>query len=111
MGMQTPQDLFLHELGDMYDAEQRILQMLPTMAKECDNDQVRQAFQHHEQETKQQVQNLDKCFQALGAKPPQTTCAAIAGESSGLRTIARASATVASGSRITGSDVMRPPAV
>lgn len=79
MGMQTPQDLFLHELGDMYDAEQRILQMLPAMAKECDNDKVRQAFQHHEQETKQQVQNLDKCFQALGTKPPQTTCAAIAG--------------------------------
>lgn len=79
MGMQTPQDLFLHELGDMYDAEQRILQMLPAMAKECDNDQVRQAFQRHEQETKQQVQNLDRCFQALGAQRPQATCAAIAG--------------------------------
>lgn len=79
MGMQTPQDLFLHELGDMYDAERRILQMLPAMATECDNDQVRQEFQRHEQETKQQAQNLEQCFQALGAKPPQTTCAAIAG--------------------------------
>jgi ferritin-like metal-binding protein YciE len=79
MGMQTPQDLFVHELGDMYDAEQRILQMLPAMAQECGNDQVRQAFQYHEQQTKQQVRNLDTVFQTLGMKPPQTTCAAIAG--------------------------------
>ena len=28
MPMQTPQDLLLHDLGDMYDAEHRILQML-----------------------------------------------------------------------------------
>ena len=33
MQMQTPQDLFLYELGDIYDAEQRIVQMLPAMAK------------------------------------------------------------------------------
>ena len=79
MGMQTPQDLFLHELGDMYDAEQRILQMLPALADECGDDQVRQAFHYHEQQTRQQVRNLDQCFQALGVPSTQTTCAAIAG--------------------------------
>ena len=39
------------------------------------------------------------------------TCAAMAGDSSGLRTRASASATVASGSSTTGSEVIRPPAV
>lgn len=79
MPMQTPQDLFIHELGDMYDAEQRIVQMLPTMAQECNNDQVRNAFQMHEQQTRQQIQNLEQCFQALGTKPPKATCATIQG--------------------------------
>ncbi len=77
MPMQTAQDLFIHALGDMYDAEQRIAQMLPTLALECNNDAVRNAFQRLEQETRQQIANLEQCFQALGAQPPKTTCAAI----------------------------------
>jgi ferritin-like metal-binding protein YciE len=77
--MQTAQDLFIHEMGDMYDAEQRIAQMLPTMAQECNNDEVRSAFQMHEQQTRQQIRNLEQCFQVLGTQPPKTTCAAILG--------------------------------
>jgi ferritin-like metal-binding protein YciE len=79
MSMQTAQDLFIHELGDMYDAEHRIAKMLPTLAQECNNDQVRNAFQMHEQQTRQQIQNLEQCFQALGTKPPKTTCGVIEG--------------------------------
>ncbi|MGZ3639246.1 MAG: DUF892 family protein, partial [Ktedonobacterales bacterium] len=47
MAMQTAQDLFMYELGDMYDAEQRIAQMLPQLANETDNPQVQQALQQH----------------------------------------------------------------
>ena len=79
MPMQNPRDLFLHEMSDMYDAEQRILQMLPTMAQECNDPQVKSALQQHEQETRQQVLNLDQCFQELGAQPVRTSCYAIAG--------------------------------
>jgi ferritin-like metal-binding protein YciE len=79
MAMQTAQDLFLHELGDMYDAEQRIEQMLPNFEKESDNDQVRAALQMHLQQTRQHIQNLDQVFQILGSKPPKVTCAAIQG--------------------------------
>jgi len=35
MPMQTAQDLFIRELGDMYDAEQRIAQMLLWRAVRC----------------------------------------------------------------------------
>ncbi len=79
MAMQSIQDLFQFELGDMYDAEQRILQMLPQMANECSNGQVKSALQHHEQQTRQHVQNLEQCFQALGTSPQRNTCHAIAG--------------------------------
>ncbi len=79
MAMQTVKDLFQHELGDMYDAEQRIVQILPQLANECNNGQVKSAFQHHEQETRQQIKNIEQCFQAIGASPQQVTCTAISG--------------------------------
>ena len=79
MAITSPQELFLHELGDMYDAEQRISKMLPVMAKECENPQVRSAFEHHLEETQHQIQNLEQCFQALGTKPEKASCDTIAG--------------------------------
>ncbi len=79
MAIQNVQQLFVHELGDIYDAEQRILQMLPQMANEASDGQVKSAFQYHEQQTRQQVKNLEQCFQILGEQPKRTSCQAIAG--------------------------------
>jgi ferritin-like metal-binding protein YciE len=79
MAMQNIKQLFQFELGDIYDAEQRIVQMLPQMANECKEGQVKSAFQQHEQQTRQQIQNLEKCFQAIGTSPQRSTCHAIAG--------------------------------
>jgi ferritin-like metal-binding protein YciE len=79
MAIKSPQELFLHELSDMYDAEQRISKMLPTMAKECEDPQVKSAFEHHQEETLHQIQNLEQCFQALGTKPEKASCDAVAG--------------------------------
>ena len=79
MAITSPQELFLHELSDMYDAEQRIAKMLPVMAKECDNPQVKSAFEHHLEETQHQIQNLEQCFQALSAQPEKASCDTIAG--------------------------------
>ncbi len=79
MAMQTANDLFLHELGDMYDAEQRIEQTLPTLEQEAANDQVRQAFSMHLQQTREHIRNLDQVFQILGTKAPKVTCMAIQG--------------------------------
>lgn len=79
MAVQSATDLFMSELGDIYSAEQMILQVLPQLANESDNPQASQAFQQHEQETRQQIQNLEQCFQLLGQRPPNTPCYAIAG--------------------------------
>lgn len=79
MAMQSIKELFQHELGDIYDAEQRILQILPQLANESTDGQVKSAFQHHEEQTRQQVQNLEQCFRAIGVSPKQVSCTAIAG--------------------------------
>ncbi|HST87877.1 MAG TPA: DUF892 family protein [Ktedonobacterales bacterium] len=79
MPMTSPSDLFLHELGDIYDEENRLLQILPALASEVDNQQVKQAFQQHLQETQQQVKNIEQVFQLMGQQPKRETCAAIQG--------------------------------
>jgi len=77
--MQNSKDLFMHEMSDMYDAEQRIFQMLPLLAQECSNTQVKSALQLHEQETRQHVLNLEQCFQFLDAQPDRSACYVVAG--------------------------------
>lgn len=79
MAIQSPQELFLHELSDMYDAEEHILKILPKLADEASNSEVRSAFQMHEQQTHEQVRNLDQCFQLLGAQRQKVTCEAVLG--------------------------------
>lgn len=79
MAMTTAQDLFIHELSDAMSAEQQILTMLPELARESQIPEVQRAYQQHEQETQQHVQNLQQVFQLLGKQPERTTCFAVQG--------------------------------
>jgi ferritin-like metal-binding protein YciE len=69
MTVQSPQDLFFYELCTMYDAEQKLVQILPKLAQECQQAQVKEAFLQHERETRQHVNNLEQCFKILGRNP------------------------------------------
>ena len=79
MPMKTPQDLFIHELSDIRSGEQIIAQTLSEAQGLVQNPQVKQGLQKHEQETRQQIQNLEQVFQQLGAQPHPITCHAAEG--------------------------------
>ena len=79
MAMHSPKDLFIHELADIFDAEQKLSKMLPTMAQQSNSDEVKKAFEQHEQETLLQISNLEQCFHALGVTPETSPCQAVAG--------------------------------
>lgn len=79
MSLETPRDLFLHELSDTMSAEHIVLKGLGDMAAETDNAEARKAIQHHQKETEEQIQKLEKVFELLGEKPEQTTCFAAEG--------------------------------
>lgn len=79
MSLATPHELFVLELADAMSAEQIILTMLPELAKEARHPEVKQAIQEHEQETRQQVKNLQQAFKQLGEDPEPTTCHAAEG--------------------------------
>ena len=54
------QDLFVNLLKDIYFAEKQILKALPKMAKKADSGELRQAFEHHLEETQGQVRRLGR---------------------------------------------------
>ena len=79
MSLQTPRELFIHELSDTMSAEHIVLKMLGELRSESGNDEVKAAYKHHEQETRGQIENLEAVFKHLGEKPEDTTCHAAEG--------------------------------
>jgi ferritin-like metal-binding protein YciE len=67
--MRTPMDLFVHELSDIYSAEQIILDMLEFGAASTANGQIKQGLLKHRDETRQQSDNVRQCFTILGQQP------------------------------------------
>ena len=60
------QDLLELELKDLYSAEKQLVSALPKMAKAATNEDLKQAFEGHLEETKGQVERLEKIFKQLG---------------------------------------------
>jgi ferritin-like metal-binding protein YciE len=77
--MKTLKNLFLDELADMYDAEHRIIKALPKLAKAATCEKLKAAFLSHLEETKGQVNKLEKVFQSFGEKAKGKKCEATVG--------------------------------
>jgi len=60
MKMHTLHDLFIHELQDLYSAENQILEAMPKIIKAATNEKLIRAFEKHMQETKEQVRRLEE---------------------------------------------------
>jgi ferritin-like metal-binding protein YciE len=73
------EDLFEHELQDLYSAEKQLLEALPKMAEKASDPKLKAAFNKHLEETKEQKQRLEKSFELLGLKPGRVKCEAMAG--------------------------------
>ncbi len=71
--------LFLHQLKDIYFAENAILKALPQMAEAAESEELRGAFAVHLKETEEQVRRLEQVFQIVGEKPEGIPCKAIQG--------------------------------
>jgi ferritin-like metal-binding protein YciE len=73
------EELFCHELGDLYDAESRLVSALPKMADAACASELKKAFQSHLRETENHVARLENIFELLGKKPERETCDAMKG--------------------------------
>lgn len=72
-------DLFHHELKDLYSAETQLEDALPKMAAQAKDPQLKMAFENHLQETKMQRQRLEKIGEQLNVKLSGHTCKAMEG--------------------------------
>ncbi|MCB9949062.1 MAG: ferritin-like domain-containing protein [Rhodospirillaceae bacterium] len=79
MTVKSVQDLLLEELRDLYHAERQLLKALPKMAKAAKSDQLRQAFEHHLEETRGQVERLERMFELLDVRSRGKPCEAMQG--------------------------------
>ncbi len=79
MKLATLQDLYVDELKDLYNAENQILKALPKMAQAAESNDLRMAFQEHEQQTRGHVERLNRIFQKLDTDPKGKACRAMEG--------------------------------
>ena len=77
--IKTLDDLFVHTLQDIYYAEQQITKALPKMIEKVSDPQLKQGFQTHLTETKNQIKRLEQVFQMHGAEVKAVKCPAIDG--------------------------------
>jgi len=77
--MQTGHELFIHELTDMLDGERQLVEALQELENDSTNPQLKKAFAGHREETEEQVQRIEQCFELLGESPEQAECAGIKG--------------------------------
>ena len=77
--IKTMNDLFVHQLQDIYYAENQLVKALPNMAKKASDPQLKQGFLTHLEETRQHVKRLEEVFKMHGAEIKAVDCPAIDG--------------------------------
>ena len=77
--IKTFDDLYQHQLQDIYYAENQITKALPKMISKAESAALKQAFQKHLGETEQQIKRLEDVFRMLGKDAKGATCPAIDG--------------------------------
>ncbi len=77
--MKDLKELFVHQLKDLYSAESQLLNALPKMAKKASDAKLKEAFESHLKETKEQQNRIVEICEKLGIKPGGEKCMAMEG--------------------------------
>ena len=77
--LDTEQDLFEHELRDVYDAEKKLVRTLESMANKVTDETLSSSISDHRATTRDQVKRLEQVFKLLDKKPRREPCRGING--------------------------------
>jgi ferritin-like metal-binding protein YciE len=72
-------DLLVEELRDLYNAETQLVDALPKMAGAATSRELKSAFEHHLEETRNHVSRLENIFQRIAEESSGETCEAMKG--------------------------------
>jgi ferritin-like metal-binding protein YciE len=79
MAVKTMQDLLIDELRDIYHAEKQLTRALPKLARAASNEQLKEAFTQHLEETRGQIERLEQVFELLDTRTRGKPCHAMEG--------------------------------
>src|SRR5262249_43789362 len=79
MKLKSLHDLFLDQLRDLYNAENQIIKALPKLAKAASSPELQAAFHEHLEQSRGQVERLERAFESIGSKAKGRRCAAMEG--------------------------------
>jgi len=79
MKLESLHELLVHELRDLYSAENQIIESLPELIEAAHSKELKASFQTHLEETKRQVERLDEVFRELGESAGDETCMGMQG--------------------------------
>jgi|SRR5688572_14035073 len=69
--MTSLDDLYIDLLKDLYNAENQLIKALPKMAKAAHSSDLRNAFEEHLEQTKHQVERIERIFSDQGNGGPK----------------------------------------
>jgi ferritin-like metal-binding protein YciE len=72
-------DLYIDELGDLYDAETQMIRELPRLAEAARAPELREALKKHCDESRLHLERLELIFTHWGERQHQKRCAGLAG--------------------------------
>jgi len=79
MSVATAEDLFIDELKDIYSAERQAVRAYPRLTKAVESEDLKEALQEHLEQTKQQIERLDRVFEILETRAGGKTCEGMKG--------------------------------
>jgi ferritin-like metal-binding protein YciE len=79
MSVATAEDLFVEELKDIYSAEKQAVKAYPRLTKAVQSEELKEAMQEHLEQTKGQVERLERIFQILDKRSSGKTCEGMKG--------------------------------
>lgn len=77
--MQTARELYIHELTDLFDAEQRLVKALAEQERDSKLPELKKAFGEHRKQTENHVKRLQQVFKLAGEHPEDAECKGIKG--------------------------------
>ena len=79
MGFNSLKDVLQEQLEDLHSAETQLIEALPKMAQAAHHDELREAFQHHLEETRGHVRRVKEALSEIGLGTPTEVCQGMKG--------------------------------
>jgi ferritin-like metal-binding protein YciE len=79
VNLENLEHLFIHELKDLYSAENQLAEALPKMAKAASTPELKQGFEQHLKETQVHIQRIEQIFEDYDYSPGGVKCDGMAG--------------------------------